>query len=428
MADGYDIETLSWRSDENAAAEALGRGFLRTAYRIGPIFNLTSAYSGGPMEQSFNYSFWNIATIPTILSAKRLLLNSLLYTTEAEFDGLYAMRAKSVNARWTTYASQPVVMVRCLGSKRHSENVRYIREDDSQSLLPNAVNLFEPHVSIWMNKTHRDGEQIPPLWMSSPDNSRTPLALVFDPGNLQRLMVCTVNSFWHRTLTTLVPVNMGSMIQTGLPESKEAILKGDMTKIVLDIGFMSSLGSPCGNILGTRLALCIADALSWIAGFQQIDGNPDSNFQYRAAHGYYGTESIDLTKMNTFEVVETIDGYGYGSQDMSIRLSVAIMVAYCVITIAYVAYIISTGHTSIAWDSATELIMLALQSKEPAGLGHISVGLDSMDTFRKGVGIRVSSIEDEGTGQEVERLELVFEDDVEDKKRGLAKLKRGKAY
>jgi hypothetical protein len=104
------------------------------------------------------------------------------------------------------------------------------------------------------------------------------------------------------------------------------------------------------------------------------------------------------------------------------------MLTYCIITIVYVSYIIITHHTSIAWDSASELIMLALQSKEPAGLGHISVGLDSMETFRKGVGITVSTLDNGSTSQPVEKLELVFEDDEEAERRGLLKIERGKAY
>jgi hypothetical protein len=72
--------------------------------------------------------------------------------------------------------------------------------------------------------------------------------------------------------------------------------------------------------------------------------------------------------------------------------------------------------------------MLALQSKEPGGLGHISVGLNSMETFRKGVGIKVSSLDNNHTGQPVEKLELVFEGDEEGENRGLLKIERGKAY
>lgn len=112
---------------------------------------------------------------------------------------------------------------------------------------------------------------------------------------------------------------------------------------------------------------------------------------------------------------------------MSIRHSVAVLTAYYIIAFLYVIYIIATGHTSAAWDSATELILLALQLKEPKDLGYVSVGLDSMETLRKGVSIRVSTVKDDDTGEEREKLELVF-DNEETKKRGLTKIVRGNAY
>jgi hypothetical protein len=412
MADGLEIDEYSWRSDDRVVGYGQPLQFLRTAGRIGPTYNFTS---------------WNIATIPTILSARRLIANSPMYTLGVGYNNLYAKRAKSVNARWTTHTSQPVVMVRCLGWKRGSKNVYYVQEDDSQSLLPDAANLYDSHLSNSANKTH---DQVPPLWMSSPDKSKSLLALFIDAGNDKRLIVCTIDSFWHRTSTSLVPFEFGTMIQTTLPESKEAIFKSGMTKVVLDPEFMSSLGLPCNNGGGDGryLSLCFANALSWIPGFHHIEGATDPSFEFEAAGGHNGSELNDSVEPTLFEVVETIDGYGYGATDISIRLSVAVMVTYCMITILYVSYIITTGHTSIAWDCATELIMLALQSKEPTGLGHISVGLDSMETFRKGVGIRVSTLNDDVTGQLTEKLELVFEDDEETKKRGLTKIERGQAY
>lgn len=75
-----------------------------------------------------------------------------------------------------------------------------------------------------------------------------------------------------------------------------------------------------------------------------------------------------------------------------------------------------------------ELIVLALQSKEPDGLGHVSVGLDSMDTFRRTVGIGVNTVPVGDTGETRERLELVFEHDNDGEKRGLTKVARNRAY
>ena len=87
-------------------------------------------------------------------------------------------------------------------------------------------------------------------------------------------------------------------------------------------------------------------------------------------------------------------------------------------------YIIVTDHTCVAWDSATELILLALQSKTPDHLGAISVGIDSVNTLRQSVGIRVSRNAETAE----EKLELVFARDEDIAKRSLRKIERNKAY
>lgn len=123
--------------------------------------------------------------------------------------------------------------------------------------------------------------------------------------------------------------------------------------------------------------------------------------------------------MSAFRYVTVLWGYGYGGRSTSIWLAMAVMVTYCAITIFYLAYILATGFTFTAWNSAIELVALALQSQKPDHLGNIGVGLDSIETFKEGVGIRVN--------QENE-LELVFAHDRDIDKRGLRKIERNKEY
>jgi hypothetical protein len=112
-------------------------------------------------------------------------------------------------------------------------------------------------------------------------------------------------------------------------------------------------------------------------------------------------------------------GYGYNTWSTSIQLSFAVITAYCIITLAYIVYILSTGSTSTAWNSAIELVALALQSRKPDHLGHVGVGLDSLETFKEGVGIRVNNDNE---------LELVFAHDREFVAGNLRKIERNKEY
>jgi hypothetical protein len=166
-------------------------------------------------------------------------------------------------------------------------------------------------------------------------------------------------------------------------------------------------------------------ALSWIPG-------RDAQADYRSIaedmiEGMNLSSIKDSTSYTPLRIVRKITGYGYGGTGTSTQLSLAVIVAYCFITIIYIAYIVVTGHTSIAWNLATELIILALQSKEPGDLGHVSVGIDSMETLHRSVGIRVNTVNIGDTAEHMEKLELVFEHDGEHR-RTLKKVKLDQAY
>jgi hypothetical protein len=112
-------------------------------------------------------------------------------------------------------------------------------------------------------------------------------------------------------------------------------------------------------------------------------------------------------------------GYGYGTSSTSVHLSLIVITTYCIVTVAYTTYMLVSGHTSTAWHSATELIVLALQSKPTEHLRHTSVGINSMQTYREAVGIRVN---------DSKRLELVFSSDSNIRARKLRRVMPNVAY
>jgi hypothetical protein len=119
------------------------------------------------------------------------------------------------------------------------------------------------------------------------------------------------------------------------------------------------------------------------------------------------------------EFKETLWGFGYTTESTPVRLALAIILAYCITTIVYLIYIIITDSSSTVWNSAIELVALALQSMKPDYPGQIGVGIDSLDTFKQGVGIRVNK--DDG-------LELILASNRDIESRGLSKIKRNMVY
>jgi hypothetical protein len=120
-----------------------------------------------------------------------------------------------------------------------------------------------------------------------------------------------------------------------------------------------------------------------------------------------------------FRFITTKHGYGYGTRSTSVYLAMAVILAYCVITVIYILYTLITGSASNAWSSGIELVTLALQSKKPDHLGHTSVGVDSIKTLSESVGVRVN-VDNE--------LELVFAHDRDFETRNLRKIARNKEY
>jgi hypothetical protein len=134
---------------------------------------------------------------------------------------------------------------------------------------------------------------------------------------------------------------------------------------------------------------------------------------------WYPPPGVDVANTTTSTFTLTDYGYGYGTRSTSIYLAMVVLTTYCIITILYLIYTIATGSISTAWNSGIELVTLALQSRKPDHLGHVSVGIDSVMTFNESVGIRVNTDNE---------LELVFAHDPNFGKRGLRKIERNKEY
>ncbi|KAF2124603.1 hypothetical protein P153DRAFT_301968 [Dothidotthia symphoricarpi CBS 119687] len=134
---------------------------------------------------------------------------------------------------------------------------------------------------------------------------------------------------------------------------------------------------------------------------------------------YVNQSGINTNTMTAFGITVFLHGYSYDTIEISTRLAMAVILSYCIIAIAYTIYTLIAGSTSTAWNSPIELVTLALQSKRSDHLGYTSVRVDSIETLRQNVGIRVNSKEE---------LELVFAHDREIETRELRKIIRNKEY
>jgi hypothetical protein len=419
--DQYTAYSYAWQSDESHGA--LINGFMRVLFSSGQSVIDSAKYD--PYEKFY------MTTIPTQLSSLQL---SYYSPPVSVYEPGHA-----VNADWVTRTSQPVIRTICTNKFVKPEDIYYYKMDGSRSVLPNATGFWKQLFKPPEDYNDDNPTYNPTIWMTVPEEPGSLLGLwsqrrkSSEQGNYNSIQVCTVSPFWRTVETTLAVANTGILIQTDIPTSMESMANDALRSIIIDPEGIPALAQPCliegffeEYVNPFNLAACFAVAISWIPGRDPHDKNVDK--ESYLVRGFDRSELVDSAPMTAYRIDATIHGFGYGSNNISTSLSLTVMMAYAIIISIYVGYTIATGHTSIAWGSATELIMLALQSKVPDHLGHISVGIDSVKTFQQNVGIRVSTVDIGDTGETIEQLELVFEHDQDASRRELKQVERNKAY
>ncbi|OAL55152.1 hypothetical protein IQ07DRAFT_638863 [Pyrenochaeta sp. DS3sAY3a] len=374
---------------------------------------------------------YTIATIPTSLSYSLL---GQPVPAMVEPSAVNYFTVVTTGGAWTLRSWQPLVTMACV-STRPNEVSYYYKDDGSKESLPNITNFYEQSLknnevrdhSLFLNGTW--------LWIVSPEEgSSSLLSLYFSDtvapdSPIPFHQACSIASFWWNTETRVSATDAGFLIQNNVPMDRKSVTEQQLKPISIKPDVLDSMyriggmwggdGTPYYFGATAQAPLQVALSLSQLPWASEHTEWLGSN----------NTSRVDPKDSTTFQIKQTLRGYGYGVDHTSVRLSVAVITAYCLIATIYVAYLIVTGHTSIAWDSATEMILLALQSKEPNNLGHTSVGLNSMETFRRNVSIRVKNVNIGDTGETREKLELVFaNDNQETEQLGFSKVVRNKAY
>ena len=113
--------------------------------------------------------------------------------------------------------------------------------------------------------------------------------------------------------------------------------------------------------------------------------------KYGRAVAYFNPETItDRSTIAANEITAFWDNYRYSSEETTVKLSLAVMFGYVVIVLVYLTFSVFTGYAATSWDSVSELVTLALNTEQPDGLRNTSVGVQTLDTFRKPVRLRVA--------------------------------------
>ena len=134
---------------------------------------------------------------------------------------------------------------------------------------------------------------------------------------------------------------------------------------------------------------------------------------------YTSYSPTNSTSVTPYLLSWFVSGQGYSSSTTAIRLSLSVLLVYCLYVFTYLCCTVITGRAANSWNTNSEMLMLGICSKKPEHLMNTSVGINTLATFREPVQIRVN--EDDGT-------ELSFANDPGLKNRGLRMVEVDEKY
>jgi hypothetical protein len=352
----------------------------------------------------------------------------------------------------------PVTTVTCITPDEETvlepnDDVFYVMKDGVSVGALGSISSLAYRVNgsdVSDNYTYYNGSRIPPefqrfnpVWLNAPEpDSPASILVLFswktngtEPQSLDRLLAeldlpskqmplevvtCTVSAYWNTAQASLtwnqglrLPTETGPIAKLESRDVRNITLNTTGIDMLHSVEFAKIVRYRPSIDHAVRFGLTISD-FPRLPMLKHTGLSYDDEWQL---WGYNLVDSKDTVKVTDLET--DLYGYGYTTYSNSVRLSLGVILAYSIITVVYIVYILVAGSTYTAWDSAIELIALALQSKKPDYPGWTAVGIDSLDTLQQGVGIRVN-----GNNE----LELVFASDRDLEKRGLRKIEKNLAY
>lgn len=121
----------------------------------------------------------------------------------------------------------------------------------------------------------------------------------------------------------------------------------------------------------------------------------------------------------------TVQGYGYRASSTTDYLATFVIAIYLLLSLSHIVWCLSHRVTSSSWDTATELILLALNSLPVSVLKGTSAQIHRWDTYQRIMKIRALTpkrnhdepnnvIEDTNSESQQLHLQLLVQDELED--------------
>lgn len=277
----------------------------------------------------------------------------------------------------------------------------------------------------------RDIQDVAELaWYKSPDTNHSVLFALAgnNPETYEVLTIgCTIDAYWIRSTansskfsTSPGAVNADVLKLHARPVTKEAIVLTPawVRRVsLLSFDYVSDLGSLLLSYpalialalsnLPSEYSLSRSEIVSLNATDVPLD--PQTNLteqQYASLQRYVqknkleGKPHIKININDTnwtqpdelaqFEYEVRVSGYGYNTGPVTVPLSLIVLLIYICGALTYLVWILVSGNTATSWDSVGDLVALALNSERPKDMQNTSIGIETLETFRRPVNIRIN--------------------------------------
>ena len=206
-----------------------------------------------------------------------------------------------------------------------------------------------------------------------------------------------ITSEWANALNIPAPKSNLTTIETML----NAFLLPISSK---DIDYIS-------GVVSGILALVITDGLARVGLDHDAYGSYGSDLWYLSCRARAGMDCDPCSEGQNVNLSSTRDwtkwniatyryGYGYGLANITSKMAVGVLILYVGIAITAILVILIRNCNSDSWSSLGELLVLAMNSQPTDALRNTGAGIDSLNTWKEVVRVRVT---------EQDKVQMIFE-------------------
>jgi hypothetical protein len=225
-----------------------------------------------------------------------------------------------------------------------------------------------------------------------------------------------ISTGWYDRLSPSIPDSAISWLDSDSPNNQTLLER------LLTLGFLPAAGEDPLSLLIEHLSLELVISMFFVGGMSRTGTQHQietwklfPSWPSDAFYLAYDDTSRSMVRYGdpeeTFPKPSILDGYPssrmmmraiYNGYVMTLsdwfdRLSAAILLAHAALVIWHIVYVLRSRKTSQAWDTTTEMLVLAMQSQPaaPGILENICAGVDSRNTLSRIASIKVANAKDE---------------------------------